>query len=88
MTNIQGTAVIRDRGQLTIPDSIRKMVNWVAPLSAVTISMIKPDEIVIKPHVQHVSWDQIWENIRESRAISGKGKISASEFLQTDRSSH
>lgn len=80
-------SIIRERGQLTIPDSIRQMVNWITPSSAVTISVIKPDEIVIKPHVQEVNWDQIWENIRKSRANSGKGKMSASEFLQVDRSS-
>lgn len=81
-------SIVRERGQLTIPDSIRQMVNWITPLSAVTISVIKPDEIIIKPHIQQVNRDQIWENIRKSRAISGKGKISASEFLKVDRSSH
>lgn len=81
-------SIVRERGQLTIPDSIRQMVNWVTPLSAVTISVVKPDEIIIKPHIQQVNRDQIWENIRKSRAISGKGKISASEFLKVDRNSH
>jgi len=81
-------SIVRERGQLTIPDSIRKLVNWVTPLSAVTISVIKPDEIIIKPHVQRVDWDYIWDNIKKSRAITGKGKISASEFIQNDRSSH
>ena len=85
---MQTVSIVRERGQLTIPDSIRKMVNWITPLSAVTISMIKPDEIVIRPHVQQVNWSQIWKNIRKSRAIPGKGKTSASEFLQTDRNSH
>lgn len=81
-------SIIRERGQLTIPDSIRQMANWVTPLSAVTISLIKPDEIIIKPHVQKVNWDQIWGNIRKSRAITGKGKVSSSEFLREDRNSH
>ena len=85
---MQTVSIIRERGQLTIPDSIRKMVNWINPLSAVTILMIKPDEIIIRPLVQQVDWAQIWKNINKSRAISGKGKISASEFLQSDRNSH
>jgi len=85
---MQTTGIVRERGQLTIPDSIRKMVNWITPLSAVTISMIKPDEIIIRPHTQQVNLAQIWANIRKSRAISSKGKISASEFLQSDRNSH
>jgi len=88
MVNMQGTAIIRDRGQLTIPDSIRKSVNWVAPLSAVTISMVNPDEIIIRPHKQQVNWDQLWKDIKKSRSAVGKGKVSASEFIQTDRESH
>lgn len=81
-------SIVRERGQLTIPDSIRRLVTWVTPSSAVSISVIKPDEIVIKPHQSSVNWDEIWENIRKSRAISGKGNISASEFLKQDRSAH
>lgn len=81
-------SIIRDRGQLTIPDSIRRVVSWITPMSAVSISVIKPDEIVIKPHQKQVNWDQVWENIRKSRAIPGKGNISATEFLEQDRRSH
>lgn len=81
-------SIVRERGQLTIPDSVRRLVTWVTPSSAVSISVIKPDEIVIKPHQSLVNWDEIWENIKKSRAIIGKGNISASEFLQQDRSVH
>lgn len=80
--------IIRERGQLTIPDSVRKLVSWVAPLSAVSISVVRPDEIVIRPHQNGVDWDKIWESIRKSRAIHGKGKISALEFLSKDRLFH
>lgn len=81
-------SIIRDRGQLTIPDSIRKVITWMNPMSAVTISVIKPDEIVIKPHQKDIDWDKIWEGIRKARSIHGKGKMSAVEFLQKDRFSH
>jgi len=81
-------SIIRDRGQLTIPDSIRKFVSWVNPMSAVTICLTKPDEIVIKPHQSVVDWDNLWKRIRESRAILGKGHKSAAETLEQDRSSH
>ncbi len=81
-------SIVRDRGQLTIPDSIRKIVGWVNPMSAVTISVIKPDEIIITPHQKQVNWDQIWENIKKSRAIKGKGNMSVTEFLERDRNSH
>lgn len=85
---MKAVSIIRDRGQLTIPDSIRKIVGWVTPMSAVTISVIKPDEIVITPHQKQVNWNQIWENIRKSRSIKGKGNISAAQFLEQDRNSH
>lgn len=82
-------SIIRNRGQLTIPDSIRKIVHWITPMSAVTISVMKPDEIVIKPHQKQIDWDKIWEGIRQARAMKGKGKATpAVEFLQKDRKSH
>lgn len=81
-------SIIRERGQLTIPDSIRQLVSWVSPMSAVSITVLKPDEIVIRPHQAQVNWDEIWEGIKQSRAIHGKGNISASEFLIKDRLSH
>lgn len=81
-------SIIRARGQLTIPDSIRKIASWATPMSAVTISVIKPDEIIIKPHEKQIDWDKIWGNIRKSRASAGKGNISAAEFIEQDRNSH
>ncbi len=85
---MKSVSIVRDRGQLTIPDSIRRVVTWITPMSAVTISVVKPDEIVINPHQKQVDWDQVWENIRKSRAISGKGNLSTVQFLEQDRSSH
>jgi len=82
-------SIIRDRGQLTIPDSIRKVVNWVTPSSAITISVTKPNEIVIKPHQTEVDWKKIWSGIKKARATKGKGKsFSAVEILEQDRRSH
>lgn len=85
---MKSVVVIRDRGQLTIPDTIRKAVSWVTPMSAVTISVMKPDEIVIKPHQKYVDWEKVWKNIEKSRSIKGKGSMSASEFIEQDRKSH
>lgn len=85
---MKNVVIIRDRGQLTIPDSIRKTLSWITPMSAVTISILKPDEIIIKPHQKQIDWDKIWEGIRKSRAIKGKGQKNALTFIQQDRSSH
>ena len=81
-------SIIRDRGQLTIPDSIRKVISWMTPMSAVTISVIKPDEIVIKPHQQYVDWEKVFNNIKKARAIKGKGNRGSMEVLEHDRNSH
>ncbi len=78
-------SIIRDRGQLTIPESVRKTLHWVAPMSAVSISVIKPDEIVIRPHQYQnaVDWDKLWKKIKRVRAFKGQGNLSA--FIAKDR---
>lgn len=81
-------SIIRDRGQLTIPDSIRKIVNWVTPMSAVSISVMKPDEIIIRPHTHKFDSNKVWENIRKSRSIKARSNLSALEILDKDRQNH
>ena len=81
-------SIIRERGQLTIPDSIRQLISWVSPMSAVSITVIKPDEIIIRPHQAQVNWDKVWKGIKKARSIHGKGKMSALDFIQQDRLSH
>ena len=85
---MKSISIIRQRGQLTIPNDIRKLVNWAAPMSAVSISVVKPDEIIIRPHKKEYDWDKIWELVKKSRAITGKGKGSAAQFIEKDRHSH
>lgn len=86
---LQTTSIIRDRGQLTIPDSIRKVASWTTPMSAVSISIIKPDEIVIRPHQYHkeVDWDKLWKMINKSRSFKGK-RGNLSQFIAEDRHRH
>lgn len=81
--------IIRDRGQLTIPDSIRKVVSWITPMSAVSISVVKSDEIVIKPHQpqKQVDWNKLWAQIKRVRAFKGKGRGNLSAFIVEDRES-
>lgn len=81
-------SVIRNRGQLTIPDSIRALRSWAEPNSVVTITSDRPDEIIIRPHTQKYDWDKIWEGIRKSRTIKGKGRGSLSKFIAEDRYRH
>lgn len=80
--------IVRGRGQLTIPDSIRKIAEWISPLSAVSISVVKPDEIIIRPHKKQYDWDKIWKMVKRARSFKGRGRGSASEFIAKDRLSH
>ena len=81
------TVIIRERGQLTIPDSIRKIIDWISPMSAVTISIVKPDEIVIRPHryQENIDWDNLWKQIKKVRVFKGQGRGNLSSFIAEDR---
>ena len=79
-------SIVRDRGQLTIPDSIRNIATWTTPTSVVSIAIEKPDEIVIRPHqIQKIDWDKLWKQIRKVRAFKGKGRGNLSAFIVNDR---
>jgi len=80
-------SIIRSRGQLTIPDSIRALREWSSPNCVVTISSNHPDEIVIRPHKKEYDWDKMWKLINKSRSFKGKdGNLS--QFIAEDRYSH
>ncbi len=87
MANIQQTAIIRDRGQLTIPDKIRDALDWTKPNSVVSIKTTSKKEIVIKPHEKETDWDEIFKNIKKLRSYRGI-KGSMSEFIAEDRYRH
>ncbi|MBI4129763.1 hypothetical protein HY468_00435 [Candidatus Roizmanbacteria bacterium] len=90
-TQFQTTSIIRQRGQLTIPDSIRGKTHWVRPGSVVTVTNTKPDEIVITPHSgsgRIIDWAKLLKDMRRIRAFKGKGKGNLSQFIAKDRKSH
>lgn len=83
---IKSTSIIRDRGQLTLPEKIRETLRWVRPSSVVTLSTEKPDEIIIRPYPEkRVDWDQLWRDIARVRSYKGKGRGNLSEFIARDR---
>ena len=90
---IQTTATIRDRWQITIPDEIRKIVDWAKPRSVVSVRVTAKNELVINPlesgQEREVNWDEVWKAIHEARIISSKGKkMSLSRFIVRDRERH
>lgn len=85
---MKAVSIIRDRGQLTIPEAIRRTVEWASPLSVVTVSVERPDKITIKPHSTQnkLDWDMIWHGIRLARSFKGKNETkSALQLITEDR---
>ncbi len=90
MTNIQGTAIIRDRGQLTIPDKIREAFDWIRTNSVISIKALSDKELVIKPYEKEkeVDWDKIWKNLRKIRSYKSGNPRPASQIVAEDRYQH
>lgn len=85
MGAVQIVSIIRDRSQLTIPESIRAVRQWIQHDAVVTLSTERADEIVIRPHKRtSVNWEMIWHNVHLARSFRGKrGSLSA--FIAKDR---
>lgn len=85
----QVTGVIRDRWQLTIPNSVRALHGWLQPRAVISINADQPEEIVIRPHRQkaRIDWQSIWNSIFLVRTFSGK-RGNLSSFIASDRQKH
>lgn len=84
----QTSSFIRQRGQLTIPETIRKDADWASPGSPVTVVRTKVDEIAIRPFVpkKPLNWEELYKQMKRVRAFKGKGNVgSLSEFIAKDR---
>lgn len=84
------TAIVRARGQLTIPDRVRKLATWLRSGEAVGLE-VDEEEVRIKPYVKtkpaRYDWDKIWSAVRLARSFKGKrGNLSA--MIAKDRESH
>lgn len=89
MKKAQIVSIVRERGQVTIPDSIRKIAKWISPSAVITISLEKPDKISIEPHVtkEEMHWDKIWDAVHLARSFKGKhGHLSS--LIAKDRQDH
>lgn len=90
MINTQDTAIIRNRGQLTIPGKLRGVLNWMGKDSVVSIKAVTDREIVIRPYEKEkeIDWDRIWKNLRKIRSVKGGNKMPLSRFIAEDRYRH
>lgn len=89
MKPLRRSGIIRQRGQLTIPESIRKAVKWAKSFCAVSIVLESPEMIVIRPHREgggEADWDWIYTEMERVRRLTATGKGgSASAFIARDR---
>lgn len=87
---MQTTLVLRERGQLTIPDKIRKALGWLRPYAVVKL-FLRGDEIILKEYqsstADSINWKKIWEKIQLARSFKGK-KTNLSQFIMQDREQH
>lgn len=79
-------AVVRQRGQITIPDAIRRAAGWVEIDAAVTVYLAEDGSIQIKPYTkgEKPNNDTMWAAIHKARSIKGKGGNLAA-FIVKDR---
>jgi bifunctional DNA-binding transcriptional regulator/antitoxin component of YhaV-PrlF toxin-antitoxin module len=88
------TATIRQRGQLTIPDLIRKKFSWLKENAVVSIAASSGGEVIIKPLIvqgasDKPNWNEIWRRIYLTRSFRGRTKDkSLSQFIVEDRLRH
>ena len=83
------TATIRSRGQITIPDNLRAVFEWLRTGSVVSI-LSEEDGVKIKPYelsLKVVNWRRVWEKISLARSFKGK-RGNLSEFIISDRDKH
>lgn len=88
MKPVRRSGIIRQRGQLTIPEVIRKAVSWLRSFSVVSISLEHPRQVVIEPYEEkEVDWEKLRKQMKKIQAFTGKGeqKESLSEFIARDR---
>lgn len=89
MQNESFTVTVRGRGQITVPDLIRKKNKWIKEGSPVTV-ILGNDEIKIIPFPlrvvenQEISWRRLWQQITLVRNFKGK-KGNLSSFIVSDR---
>jgi len=86
---MQSISLIRNRNQLTIPQSICQIADWVEVDAAVSLEALSRDEIVIRPHRHKNTKEMIWQKIKKVRSYkSAADSMSAVELLEKDRHAH
>lgn len=90
-TTYTSTAIIRQRGQLTIPDELRQKLDWLTEGSVVSVSTDLTNTVKITPYTKHeekkIDWKKLRIQIERVRSFKGK-RGNLSQFIIEDRESH
>jgi len=83
---MNSTIILRDRGQLTLPEAIRKTLPWLTRSTALTVSVENPQKLVLTPlqPAATVPWDMMWNGITLARSFEGQGR-NLSQSIADDR---
>ena len=97
MNYIQTISKIRERGQLTVPQSIRQALSWPDEEVVVKVTTIEEGfrvERLPNSHPQHPKkkltkkeWDKIYQDM-ETFSKTGRQDIKLTDFLRKDRDTH
>lgn len=80
-------AIVRQRYQLTIPASLRKLLDWLEPQQVVKISAVDKEKVLVEPYRRKTTnWKNIYKNLDQIKEWAGK--TSLSEFVIKDRGTH
>jgi bifunctional DNA-binding transcriptional regulator/antitoxin component of YhaV-PrlF toxin-antitoxin module len=79
--------IIRQRGQITIPDSIRQSAPWIIENQPVNVYLVNENEVRISPVGQAIDWEKLQRDITTVRALPGEDFDSTS-FIAEDRKTH
>lgn len=84
---IAKTAIIRQRGQITIPDTIRQSASWITEHQPVVVFLADENELHIRPVQQATDWQALQREIGRVRALPGR-PIDTTKFIADDRQRH
>lgn len=82
---IKEVGIVRDRGQLTIPNEIRQVNKWIAKDTPVTMYAVDSETIVIKPIIIKPKTNkELYQEVLELRKRGNKN-TNLTDFVINDR---
>lgn len=84
---MKSTSIIRERGQLTIPDTIRDSLTWLYPLSAVDITICDENTVMVSPHAykKQLTWSECIQKIELAQTFPSDSKVTSDAIISADR---